>query len=453
MLRSLVGSEMCIRDRVSTQSTGRERHLEQGWEGRCAPRGSCEQQGTSMEMKNTVQLLPLLLLLLSRMAVAKEDGMLLWVSRLGLEHAPLSLRVRRAHMTLGGLHALVADRLLRPNDSTDLRDGQLRTIDGCPLQELHIDGLKDGDHIVLLRSQELFMFSPSQAPYRVTLPREGRRLEVTSLGAPARAFVVEEFLLPGEAEQLIALAEPHLRPSGIGLTEEDAESLADADRERVASAGQSRMRKSDSTFLPSDARGQDGTVATVQGRVARVLRLGHKISEVHEARTHMEEIQVVRYRPGGHYNVHHDSFPSASGESRMATVLIYLNDRSTMNESTNDKLVKSFSGGETWFPPEDRPGSDYISCQGGIRVVPKKNRAVLFYNLVAGSHMPSEGGLVDVASWHAGCRVRAGEKWVASQWVWNTRFPDLPDDTHADAPVPRDPAIGIGRSLDPNDDL
>ena len=57
-------------------------------------------------------------------------------------------------------------------------------------------------------------------------------------------------------------------------------------------------------------------------------------------------------------------------------------------------------------------------------MTPKKNRAVLFYSMRPGNHMPDQArmiadGGVDDYSWHGACHVRDGEKWGANKWIWN----------------------------------
>jgi predicted 2-oxoglutarate/Fe(II)-dependent dioxygenase YbiX len=49
-----------------------------------------------------------------------------------------------------------------------------------------------------------------------------------------------------------------------------------------------------------------------------------------------EHLQVLRYRPGGHYKPHQDTFSDTKGNKRMYTVILALND--------------DYEGGETEFP-------------------------------------------------------------------------------------------------------
>lgn len=52
--------------------------------------------------------------------------------------------------------------------------------------------------------------------------------------------------------------------------------------------------------------------------------------------TNCEQLQVLRYKPGGHYKPHQDTFSDTKGNKRMYTVILALNDE--------------YEGGETEFP-------------------------------------------------------------------------------------------------------
>lgn len=53
-----------------------------------------------------------------------------------------------------------------------------------------------------------------------------------------------------------------------------------------------------------------------------------------------------------------------------------------------------------------------MSCPYGLRVPPRKGRAILFYSL-----LPNGKG--DHLSSHSACAVTGGTKWAANKWVWN----------------------------------
>lgn len=105
-----------------------------------------------------------------------------------------------------------------------------------------------------------------------------------------------------------------------------------------------------------------------------------------------EELQVVNYGIGGHYEPHFDfarkeetnAFKSLGTGNRIATVLFYMSDVS--------------QGGATVFP--------------NIRTAlwPKKGTAAFWYNL----HSSGEG---DYNTRHAACPVLAGSKWVSNKWI------------------------------------
>ena len=97
-----------------------------------------------------------------------------------------------------------------------------------------------------------------------------------------------------------------------------------------------------------------------------------------------EDLQIVSYGIGGHYEPHYDSFGLAqprrnprkigSRGDRIATLLYYLSD------------LPKHQGGATAFPFLD------------ISIFPKKGSALFWFNL-------HKNGLVDLQTMHAGCPV------------------------------------------------
>jgi prolyl 4-hydroxylase len=53
-----------------------------------------------------------------------------------------------------------------------------------------------------------------------------------------------------------------------------------------------------------------------------------------------------------------------------------------------------------------------MTCPYGLRVPPRKGRAIIFYSL-----LPNGKG--DYLSSHSACAVTEGTKWAANKWVWN----------------------------------
>ncbi|XP_049537788.1 prolyl 4-hydroxylase subunit alpha-1 isoform X2 [Anopheles darlingi] len=105
-----------------------------------------------------------------------------------------------------------------------------------------------------------------------------------------------------------------------------------------------------------------------------------------------EELQVVNYGIGGHYEPHFDfarreernAFKSLGTGNRIATVLFYMSDVT--------------QGGATVFP----------SLNLALR--PRKGTAAFWHNL----HASGNG---DYATRHAACPVLTGTKWVSNKWI------------------------------------
>ncbi|CAG9863081.1 unnamed protein product [Phyllotreta striolata] len=106
-----------------------------------------------------------------------------------------------------------------------------------------------------------------------------------------------------------------------------------------------------------------------------------------------EELQVVNYGIGGHYEPHFDfarrdemknAFQTLGTGNRIATVLFYMSDVA--------------QGGATVFP------------MVGAALWPKKGTAAFWFNLY-----PSGDG--DAQTRHAACPVLAGSKWVSNKWI------------------------------------
>ncbi|RWS16015.1 prolyl 4-hydroxylase subunit alpha-1-like protein [Dinothrombium tinctorium] len=123
-----------------------------------------------------------------------------------------------------------------------------------------------------------------------------------------------------------------------------------------------------------------------------VAKVNQRIEEITDLATSTaEELQVVNYGIGGHYEPHYDfarreeknAFKSLGTGNRIATWLNYMSDVE--------------AGGATVFPLL------------GISVWPKKGSAVFWYNL----HKSGEG---DLLTRHAACPVLVGSKWVSNKW-------------------------------------
>ena len=97
-----------------------------------------------------------------------------------------------------------------------------------------------------------------------------------------------------------------------------------------------------------------------------------------------EHLQVLRYKPGGHYKPHQDTFSDTDGNKRMYTVILALNDE--------------YEGGETEFP---NLGTKYKLTAGD---------ALFFHTL-------DNYELMTTKALHGGRPVKSGEKWICNLWV------------------------------------
>lgn len=97
-----------------------------------------------------------------------------------------------------------------------------------------------------------------------------------------------------------------------------------------------------------------------------------------------EKLQVLRYRPGGFYKPHQDTFSDTKGNKRMYTVILALND--------------DYEGGETEFPNLH------------MKYKLKKGDALFFHTLDNYEFKTSK-------ALHGGRPVKSGEKWICNLWV------------------------------------
>lgn len=126
---------------------------------------------------------------------------------------------------------------------------------------------------------------------------------------------------------------------------------------------------------------ESSVVARVSARVAHFTGLSMATAE---------ELQVVNYGIGGHYEPHFDfarkqenAFEKFNG-NRIATVLFYMSEVA--------------QGGATVF------------TELGLSVFPVRRAAAFWLNL----HASGEG---DLATRHAACPVLRGSKWVSNKWI------------------------------------
>ncbi|MGZ5131685.1 MAG: 2OG-Fe(II) oxygenase [Caldimonas sp.] len=197
--------------------------------------------------------------------------------------------------------------------------------------------------------------------------------EVTVLMALAhpRVVVFGDLLSADECAELIALARARLSRSETVETRTGASEVNEA-------------RTSEGMFFrPAEAP----VCARLEARIARLLDWPVENGE---------GLQILRYGPGAEYKPHYDYFDPAEpgtpailerGGQRVASLVCYLNTPE--------------AGGATVFP------------DAGLEVAPVRGNAVFF-----SYDRPHPA----TRSLHGGAPVTAGEKWVATKWLRESRF-------------------------------
>ena len=129
---------------------------------------------------------------------------------------------------------------------------------------------------------------------------------------------------------------------------------------------------------------------------------------------------MVKYETGQFYHEHYDN-KAGQTSMRAATFMMYLSDSEGGGATYFPRAVPlEFDEGRRPEPPakgEMDPcsllwGTDgvYRTPDPGVRIVPRKGRAVLFW-----SKKPD--GCEDLNSIHAAETVLRGEKWIATRWL------------------------------------
>jgi len=183
---------------------------------------------------------------------------------------------------------------------------------------------------------------------------------------------IDDFLTPEECDTLIRMSEYKLETSQVYSSKDNLHDTS----HRVSE--QAWLKSIDSEI-----------VKRISDRVAK--HSGYPIDN-------QEDLQVVKYKPGGFFNPHNDAcdgdadfckrMNSKSGP-RYATYLIYLND--------------DFTGGETVF------------TKMNVTVKPKKGKCVKFYSTNKNESLIKN-------SEHAGHPVTSGNKWICNVWIRHKRF-------------------------------
>ena len=129
---------------------------------------------------------------------------------------------------------------------------------------------------------------------------------------------------------------------------------------------------------------RDPVVSNLVERIANLTRVPSE---------NFESFQVLRYRKGEKYDLHHDSAETDYGMPagpRILTFFMYLSDVE--------------EGGETHFP--------HVGPEGGIKAKPRKGSAILWPSVDV-----DQPGRIDPRFMHAALPVKKGIKRAANTWI------------------------------------
>eukprot|EP00794_Sanderia_malayensis_P001426 gene1426-1575_t len=193
---------------------------------------------------------------------------------------------------------------------------------------------------------------------------------------------------------------------------------------------ESKSRHSQQVFIDHT---KDSVLRNYQQRLVELTRLPSAMVKS------SEDLQIVKYEPGGHYNCHLDSMevfkdsktcchireaPQDCQICRFMTVLYFLNDVELGGETAFPIADNATLNKEAWEEGVDGLCNLARNCQkSNIVVKPKKGKAILWYNHV-GRKQSGWLGQVDFRSYHGGCDVIRGVKWIANNWINVSPFRD-----------------------------
>ncbi|RKP23202.1 hypothetical protein SYNPS1DRAFT_24806 [Syncephalis pseudoplumigaleata] len=233
--------------------------------------------------------------------------------------------------------------------------------------ELHDDPAVKQEHTSMEQTNAT-VAQPSQGLTADYVCKHGYSIRI--LNQDPLVLYLKDFLQEGEAEHIMALAEPHLYRSPVGHQN-----------------GYSEHRTS---YTASLQRAQTSIIRCVEERAA------HFVDTPLDS---VEMLQVIRYEAGQQYKIHRDYITEDILETdywgqygqRYASFLVYLQEPE--------------GGGNTTF------------FDVGLSIPPRKNDGIFWLNV-------TPEGLEDKRTNHAGEPILAGQKWAINIWPhkWTEHF-------------------------------
>merc|ERR1712032_201888 len=249
--------------------------------------------------------------------------------------------------------------------------------------------------------------------YRV--PEEELELTLSVLSVSPRVIEIDYFLSDIEIEHIMELTTHYNNSKIDSVVNKNCNSHEDTycisiENERVNSQRGKKSNTSKQFFQSSTKawiyREFSPIIDSLYRRVADLLQIDesalrhrkeYKYTNLRSHHSIAEPLKIDLYNKGQQDIPHHDVlYPSITDRyqpSRFASILFYLND--------------GIKGGETVFPRAITTDSP-----DGIKVTPKKGKAVLFYNVLP-------DGNVDDSCQHGSNKVLEGKMWIAYLSVWD----------------------------------
>jgi prolyl 4-hydroxylase len=256
-------------------------------------------------------------------------------------------------------------------------------------------------------------------------------------------FQVDNLLDDDECHYLIDQAAPRLIQSKVKI---DVDNNSVRGQEVVVgenigggTSGDVKTRSSRGLFMSSR---EHTTLKRIDERISNLTGLNIM---------NIEDVQILKYEVGDYYLPHNDylspqlyqshsmvKLTHAGHKNRLVTVFWYMNSNvsggctSFPHAPHHNSFATQAVGGEAPYTSDyDVSASevkikmnsnnnnetvkqvqDMIDCDYGLRIHPRKGRAIIFYTL-----LPNGDG--DMYSEHAACAVKKGTKWAANKWIWN----------------------------------
>lgn len=189
---------------------------------------------------------------------------------------------------------------------------------------------------------------------------------------------------------------------------------------------QTKSRHSHQAWIQNYSGQSDKVIASLQEKVQRLTNFPLELI------TSSEYLQVVSYGPKGHYNCHLDSdfirpekpcchyVGSDLNHCRVcryATVLYFLDDVEEGGETAFPIADNSTFDNKEWIRDPENVCNLAKNCyKANVVVKPEKGKAVLWYNHLVDNTTGWLGEL-DQYTFHGGCDVKRGTKWIANSWI------------------------------------